>query len=111
MPNTNSFLVVELLIIIFPLLFVLFGYGAIMQRQNIQFQKKVGVLYIIAAISPLALLLQTQVSWSHIAILTVPIGLLLGLFLASINKMIAEILHFILLVMILAWQFHPYWLG
>ncbi|MEM0994904.1 MAG: hypothetical protein AAGI49_17870 [Bacteroidota bacterium] len=109
--SQRDFFLVELLLMAFLLLMVLFGYSSIMLKQNIQFQKKVGILYIMLAISPFALVLQPSLSVSHLGILIVPIGVLLGLLLSNIGKTTAELLHFILLVLVLAWQLNPYWLS
>lgn len=109
-PLESNHDLVAFFILALLVLLVLFGYGSIVQKQNIQFQKKIGVLYIAAIISPLALFFQANVSLSHIAMLIIPIGILLGLLLANVGRTSRELIHFLLLIGILAWQLNPYWL-
>lgn len=102
---------IELIIMGLLLLFILLSYSAIVKRQNALFQKKAGILYIIAAISLLSLVFQTNIITYHTGILIVPIGILLGLLFVNISKTASEVVHIVLLIIVLAWQFNPFWMA
>ncbi|MEM8523433.1 MAG: hypothetical protein AAGG68_02260 [Bacteroidota bacterium] len=102
---------VQLAIVGIFVLVALVTYGTIVRRQNMQFQKRTGILYIIAAISATSLLFQANVEVAHVGILIVPVGLLLGLMVNSSNKTSAEIIHLFLLLLVLMWQASPYWMS
>ncbi len=86
---------------------VIFGYGALMRRQNIPFQKRVGMLYYLLLLSPLFLLFHVNIDLSHLFILSLPVGLLLGLLVKNMNKTSAEIFHLLLLTVVILWQLKP----
>lgn len=92
------------------LLIVLLGYISVIRRQNIQFQKKVKVLYWVLLICGVSTIFYADNVLAQAAILSVPNGILLGLLLANISQKAAEIVHLLLIVAIIAWQWHPYWL-
>lgn len=86
---------------------VVFGYGALMRRQSIPFQKRVGIFYFVLLLSPVFLLFQSNVDLNNLLILSVPVGVLLGMIIKSMNKTSAEIFHLFLLSMVILWQFKP----
>lgn len=98
-------------IVLLFLLIVLLGYISIVRRQNIQFQKKVKVIYWVLLTCSIATLFYSNNILAQAAIISVPTGILLGLFLANIAQKTAEIVHLLLIVLIIAWQWHPYWLS
>ncbi|MEL6717952.1 MAG: hypothetical protein AAFP82_04495 [Bacteroidota bacterium] len=107
--SSNTY--VELAIIGIFLLVSLITYGTIVRRQNMQFQKRTGILYIIAAVSASSILFQANIDVAHVGILVVPVGILLGLMVNSLNKTSAEIVHLFLLLLVLMWQASPYWMN
>lgn len=110
--STNSVATyVELAIVGIFLLAALITYGVIIRRQNMQFQKRTGVLYIMAAISVTSILFQANIDVAHIGILVAPVGILIGLMVNSLNKTSAEIVHLFLLLLVLMWQASPYWMS
>jgi len=93
------------------LLVALIAYGVIVRRQNMQFQKRTGILYITAAISVVSILFQANIEVIHVGILIVPVGILIGLMINSLNKTSAEIVHLFLFLLVLMWQASPYWMS
>ncbi|MEM1327515.1 MAG: hypothetical protein AAGI23_16260 [Bacteroidota bacterium] len=89
---------------------VIFGYSGIVQRQNIQFQKKVNVLYWTLLIGGIAILFNVDNTVIQAAIIGIPAGVLLGLLLSNISKTTAEVIHLLLFIAVVAWHYHPYWL-
>lgn len=102
---------VELSIVGIFLLVALITYGVIVRRQNMQFQKRTGILYILAAISITSLLFQANIDVAHVGVLVAPVGILIGLMINSLNKTSAEIVHLFLLLLVLLWQASPYWMN
>lgn len=86
---------------------VVFGYSTLMRRQNIPFQKRVGIFYYILLLSPLFLLFHANIDLSNFFILALPVGILLGLVIKNMNKTTAEIFHLLLLTVVIFWQLKP----
>jgi hypothetical protein len=89
---------------------VVLSYSAVVQRQNMQYQKKANVLYWTLLLGGLVILINVDNTLAQAAIISVPAGALLGLLLANISKTTAEVVHLLLLFAVLVWQWHPYWL-
>lgn len=100
----------ETAIVFILLATVLLAYGYLMKKRTIQFQKKVGVMYILLFITLLTLLFQSNLTTHHYGILTFPIGILLGLVIHSMNPSSAEIFHLFLFIIVLIWTCSPLWL-
>ncbi|MEL6944160.1 MAG: hypothetical protein AAFO82_15985, partial [Bacteroidota bacterium] len=58
-----------------------------------------------------SILFQANIDVAHVGILVVPVGILLGLMVNSLNKTSAEIVHLFLLLLVLMWQASPYWMN
>ncbi len=91
------------------LITVLFGYGNMIFRKNITFQKKIGIFYFALLVSLGSLFIQSNVDVAHLMILTVPLGFLLGVWAKEISPTMAEVFHLFLVVLILVWQAFPFW--
>lgn len=102
---------VSLGIMSFLILTVLFGYFGLIQTKTIQFQKKIGVLYFVLFVSLFSVGFQANIDLGHLYILTLPIGILLGLLLKEMRSSNAEVFHLFLLLIILIWQLHPLWMN
>lgn len=105
--SINTF--VELGIFTIMLIMVLFGYGNMIFRKNISIQKKIGIFYFALFVSLGSLFIQSNVDTAHLAILTVPLGFLLGVWAKEISPTMAEVFHLFLVVVILVWQAFPFW--
>lgn len=109
--HSSTSIYVQLVIVGIFLSITLITYGVIVRRQNMQFQKRTGVLYIIAAVSATSLLFQANIDIAHAGVLVAPVGILIGLMVNSLNKTSAEIIHLFLLLLVLMWQASPYWMN
>ena len=102
---------IESLIIIgfFSLLLLIsvFSYNRFLYKKNIQVQKYIILLYWCLLISAGTLLLQANIKFDHLLILTIPLGIFLSFIFLKLKPPIAETLHLILLAAILLFQFRP----
>jgi hypothetical protein len=105
--DLNTFVALSIFALV--LFTVLFGYGNIILRKNISFQKKIGIFYFALLISSASLFIQSNVDLAHLMMLTVPLGFLLGVWAKEISPTMAEVFHLFLVVIILVWQAFPFW--
>ena len=83
------------------------GYSSLMRRQGIPFQKRIGIFYFVLLIAPTFLLFQANIDLSNLLILSVPLGVVLGMIIKNMNKTSAEIFHLFLFTVVILWQLKP----
>ncbi|MEM9991643.1 MAG: hypothetical protein AAF738_07765 [Bacteroidota bacterium] len=83
------------------------GYSSLMRKQGLPFQKRIGIYYFVLFLTPTILLFQANLDLSNLLILSIPVGVTLGLILKSMNKTSAEIFHLFLLSIVILWQLKP----
>lgn len=92
------------------LLILLLSYSGYTNRQTIDVQKKIDLMYWGLLFGGLTLLFQSEVTLDHAAILTAPMGMLLSLTFAHLSSRWAEAWHLLLLATVLFFQYHLYFL-
>lgn len=91
-------------------LVVLFSYRSYQFKQVIQVQRKVNIFYWVLLASSLSLLIQADIQISLLLITTVPIGVMLSFNFIKMPPRMAEVIHLLILVGVLALQFKE-WLA
>lgn len=86
---------------------VILGYSSLMRRKAIPFQKRIGIFYFVLLLSPIFLIFQANIDLSNLLILSVPVGILLGMIIKNMNNTSAEIFHLFLLSITIFWQLKP----
>jgi hypothetical protein len=89
-------------------LVVLFSYNAYLYKQVIEAQRKINILYWALLISALALFVQADIQLPLLAITALPLGIFLSLNFIKLPARIAEIIHLLMVVGILALQFQDW---
>ena len=105
LPNLDVYVALGILLAL--VISVIFGYSSLMRRQGIPFQKRIGIFYFVLFITPLFLLFQANIDLSNLLILSVPVGVSLGMIIKNMNKTSAEIFHLFLLTVVILWQLKP----
>ena len=89
----------------------IFSINIYSQKQSIQSQKYIQVLYSFMFISILTIFVQQGIRPSHLMLLAIPLSLLLPInFLSMKNKNLASTLHLIWLILVLAIQYKTLWI-
>lgn len=91
----------------FLLLLTIFNYRSYGFRKNIRVQKNVDVLFIALMASVFTLSIQAGISIPHLLLLAVPLAVFLAISLEKMSPQMAEVVHLLLLVLALGWQFLP----
>ena len=92
-------------------LIAFFSFGTYFQKQSIQAQKYIHVLYYFMLVSVLTILIQKGIRPSHLMLLAIPLSLLLPLnFLSFKNKNLASTLHLVWMILVLAIQYKILWI-
>lgn len=87
------------------ILIILFSYGSYLFRQVIEVQRKINLIYWALLLSTLALLVQADIQLFLLMITAVPIGIMLSFNFIKLPPRIAEIIHLLMVVGVLALQF------
>jgi hypothetical protein len=87
------------------ILIILFSYGSYLFKQVIEVQRKINLIYWALLLSALALLVQADIQLCLLMITTVPIGIMLSFNFIKLPPRIAEIIHLLMVVGVLALQF------
>ena len=101
---------VSLSIIAFMLIAVLIASFSLFRTKTILYQKKVGILYFLLFVSAFSFVFQSNIDINHVYILVLPIGVLLGLMMKDMRSSTSEVFNMFLLLIILIWQLHPFWI-
>lgn len=81
------------------------SFGKYTYKQNIQVQKKISIIFWTMLIAFLSIFFQANIHLENLLIIAVPLGLLLSFNLTLMQKQYAEVLHFLLLVLVILLQF------
>ena len=88
-----------------------FSFSTYFQKQSIQAQKYIQVLYYFMFVSVLTIFMQKGIRPSNLMLLAIPLSILLPLnFLSLKNKNLASTLHIIWLILVLAIQYKILWI-
>ena len=96
---------VKLGLVLLLVLISLFSYGSYMQKQNIQVQKKIDVLFWAMLFAGLTIFFQQQVHLSHLLLIAPSLAIFISLNLLSLNNRPAELAHLFLLFIMLYFQY------
>ena len=92
-------------------LLAFFSFGTYFQKQSIQAQKYIQVLYYFIIVAGLMVFLQNGIRPSHLMLLAIPLSMLLPInFLSLKNKNLTSTLHIIWLIIVLAIQYKILWI-
>jgi len=104
--NVNDILYIKVAILFFLLLFVLFNYSNYGKKNNVHAMRKIDVLLWFMLLPLLTFLFQAGIRLDHTLIVAVPLGALLGFSMLIIqNKMIAEVVHLVLISISFLFQY------
>lgn len=87
------------------LLIVLFSYNQYVFKKNIQVQKKVAIFFWAVFSGVLTIFLQAGIQLDQLLVLVVPVGVLLSFNFTDLDRQWAEILHFLLFLVVLLLQY------
>lgn len=90
------------------LLVAIFSYGLYQLKKNIQVQKKISVLYWGLLCAGLTLIFQAGIRSEHLLTLAVPLGIMISINFTSVSKRWAEILHLLIVLVVLIFQYQQY---
>ncbi len=85
--------------------------GAYDFKMQMQVQKKISILYWALLFTGISTCIQQEVSIEHLLVTAVPLGIMISFNFILVSKRWAEMLHLILLVLILCWQYKGYFMG
>ncbi len=88
--------------------YVLANSNFYLAKKNIQVQKKINILYWLLIAAGLSLPFQTNITFEHLMMLAPALGVFLGLTFTALKPQIAEAIHFLMVVLVLALQFVPW---
>jgi len=89
------------------ILLVVSQYAQVTLGETMQVQKNIQILYWAMLFGLAALGFIHRISFSHMLLIAVPIGTLLGLWFVRIRPALAEMIHFLLFVAVLVYQYFP----
>lgn len=102
---------INLGLIVFIGLVVLFSFNSYYAKKNIQAQKNITVIFWSIFFAAVSFLFQTNIQFYHFLIFMVPFGILLSFSFLNLKPQSAEALHLLLFVSILIWQCNTLWLN
>lgn len=102
--------IIKIIALSILILIVLLSIGSYASKRSIQAQKNNTVLYWTIFIAAISFVFQANVPFYHLLLFIVPAGTLLSFNFLQLSPRIAEALHLLLLVGVIIWQFHPFWL-
>ena len=95
-----SFLISMLILII-----ILLTGAQYKSKKVIQVQKKIDILLLAVPIGLFSVLFQSEMTFEHLLIISLPVGILISFNFSDMKKKWAESIHFIIVTAILAYQF------
>lgn len=104
----DTLTLVQLIIFGLFLFFVLFSRNQYLHKRKIQAQKNIDILYWAILIGGLTIIFQSNISLEHLLILAPPIGILLSFNFLTMNNRWAEVIHFLLLLGVLIFQYRSW---
>lgn len=97
-----------LIIFLAFILIVNFSYRAYQFKQKMDVQRKINILFWALFATAFTLVLQTNISISHLAITAFPVGVMLSFNFIRMPARTAEVIHLLLLVSLLSIHFSPW---
>lgn len=92
-------------------LIAIFSFGTYFQKQSIQAQRYIQILYYFMIVAVVTIFVQQGIRPSHLMLLAIPLSLLLPLNLLSFkNKNLASTLHIIWVIIVLGIQYKVLWI-
>lgn len=98
---------INIFLFLILILYLIFQAHKINLGEKIQVQKNISITYMFLLMSGLSILLTSVVYFEHILITAVPIGLILGLWMARLPERWAESIHLMVFLAILVYQYFP----
>lgn len=103
--NSNQTGYVKIAVMLLLVLITLFSSGQFFIRRNISAQKYISIIYWMLLMGGLTILIQKGVDVNHLLILSVPLSILLSMLFQRIGPATAEVLHMLLLVVAMVFQY------
>ncbi|MDZ4680136.1 MAG: hypothetical protein SGI94_06815 [Saprospiraceae bacterium] len=104
-------IVVELVYWFLLILIAIGSAGAYDFKMQLQVQKKISILYWALLFAGLSTCIQKEASVEHLLVTAAPLGIMISFNFILVSKRWAEMLHLVLLVLILCWQYKGYFMG
>jgi len=104
-------LIVELIFWLVLILTALGSFGAYNFKMQLQVQKKISILYWVLLFAGLSTCIQKEAPVEHLLVTAVPLGIMISFNFILVSKRWSEMLHLLLLVLILCWQYKGYFIG
>lgn len=90
------------------ILVVNFSHRSYQLKQKMEVQRKINILFWGLLSTAFSVLIQSDITVSHLLITSFPIGILLSLNFTNMTSRMAEVIHLLLLAGVLALQFQPW---
>lgn len=103
----NYRIIIQSVVLVILILLVVSQYTQVTLGETMQVQKNIQILYWAMLFGLAALLCVHRISFSHMLLIAIPIGALLGLWFVRIRPAMAEMIHFLLFVAVLVYQYFP----
>lgn len=88
------------------IIIVIINYGNYMAQKATATQKKIDILYWVSAFSLVSIILTYKTEYTHIHILLFPLSIFLAMSLMAMkNRIFAEIIHFVMMLLVIIVQF------
>ncbi len=98
---------IEMVLLLILLITVIGQYSKVSLGETMQVQKNIQVLYWTCLLSLASLLVVPQIECAQFLLTAIPIGALMGLWMARLRPARAEMVHFLLFVAVVIYQYFP----
>lgn len=98
---------IQMLLLLILLLVVVGQYSVVSLGETMHVQKNIQVLYWACLLSLCSLLIVPQIECAQFLMTAIPFGALMGLWLARVRPSRAEMVHFLLLMAVIIYQYFP----
>lgn len=98
---------IQMVLLILLLIAVVSRYNKVSLGETMQVQKNIQVLHWACLLTLTSLLIVPRVESAHFLLTVVPLGTLLGLWMARLRPGQAEMVHFLLFIAVLVYQYFP----
>lgn len=97
----------QMVLLLILLLVVISQYSVVSLGETMHVQKNIQVLYWTCLLSLASLLIVPQIECAHFLLTAIPFGALMGLWMARLRPARAEMVHFLLFMVVVIYQYFP----
>lgn len=100
-------IIIQGVVLCLLILLMISQFTQVTQGETMQVQKNIQILYWAMLFGLAALGFIHRISFTHMLLIAIPVGTLLGLWFVRIRPALAEMIHFLLFVAVLVYQYFP----